>query len=471
MVLVCQIYAPVEELDRSLYVFGCNRRQCSLSSSGWKVIRNQKLVIANTSIVTSPNKLSAKAEENKSSAEKNTPKTNIWDFSAINLSTNSLDDKSDDLLAMIAQRDSKLKSKSKATNQKKKCKPAISSPASIKSEKNDNLNTMSVDSVLPLISEDRKGTEFPEYLLTEVDDPYIEKRKDKRERDSKDPNTKSLVVEPSMDEEDDDDEEDELNLYGAIDDRHVQELLENYMKDEDDVESLQILRQYQSGQLKASESLQRKDGDRDDLTDEQEDRFLSAVKRSTQKSSSPLKSKTNISSSLLTRDEVEMEEKDCKPHSESTRIQRQRNRVERLFHQRMALEPRQVLRYCYNSEPIWISYPHPTEEDIKALVAPCPICGQQRVYECQLMPPLLSFISSDDPTTTTSLECKKTLSDPTSDQVVATDTPVVEDLASRLGDNLDFGVVTIWSCPNSCFAREGSGNTMEVVIVQPPPDI
>ncbi len=40
--LVAQIYTPMDGLDRSLYIFCCNTRKCSLLSSGWRVIRNQK---------------------------------------------------------------------------------------------------------------------------------------------------------------------------------------------------------------------------------------------------------------------------------------------------------------------------------------------------------------------------------------------------------------------------------------------
>ena len=41
MCLVAQLYAPITDYDRSLYVFCCNKRLCSLSSAGWIVLRNQ----------------------------------------------------------------------------------------------------------------------------------------------------------------------------------------------------------------------------------------------------------------------------------------------------------------------------------------------------------------------------------------------------------------------------------------------
>ena len=40
MLMVAQIYAPVD-CERSLYVFCCNKRGCSLRDEGWKVLRNQ----------------------------------------------------------------------------------------------------------------------------------------------------------------------------------------------------------------------------------------------------------------------------------------------------------------------------------------------------------------------------------------------------------------------------------------------
>ena len=40
MVMLAQLYAPID-FNRSLYVFCCNRRECSLSNAGWVVVRNQ----------------------------------------------------------------------------------------------------------------------------------------------------------------------------------------------------------------------------------------------------------------------------------------------------------------------------------------------------------------------------------------------------------------------------------------------
>ena len=41
MVMVAQVYAPTD-FDRTLYIFACNSRTCSLQSRGWQVYRNQR---------------------------------------------------------------------------------------------------------------------------------------------------------------------------------------------------------------------------------------------------------------------------------------------------------------------------------------------------------------------------------------------------------------------------------------------
>ena len=116
---------------------------------------------------------------------------------------------------------------------------------------------------------------------------------------------------------------------------------------------------------------------------------------------------------------------------------KQKQRVEAVFRERLSRCPGQVLRYAYGGSPLWCSYPPP---DVSKAVRPCEICGTERVFEMQLMPGLLYLLSSH-----------------------AEATP--SETAAGLLDSADFGVVSIWSCPNSC----GEFVT-EVAIVQPSSD-
>lgn len=78
-------------------------------------------------------------------------------------------------------------------------------------------------------------------------------------------------------------------------------------------------------------------------------------------------------------------------------------REEQLFRRRLAAAPRQVLRYAWEGQPLW-----PTRPPVAGSLLggsqgahshglsppPCP-CGAPRVFECQLMPPLLSALDVD----------------------------------------------------------------------------
>jgi hypothetical protein len=96
------------------------------------------------------------------------------------------------------------------------------------------------------------------------------------------------------------------------------------------------------------------------------------------------------------------------------------------------------MRYAYGGSPLWCTFPWP---DIDTLVPSCEYCGASRQFELQLMPAILNL---PIPTVNSS-----------SDQL--------------LGDCLDFGVVAIFSCPNSC--PNPDGYTEEIALVQPSPDL
>ncbi|KAM5326703.1 programmed cell death protein 2 [Glossophaga mutica] len=92
------------------------------------------------------------------------------------------------------------------------------------------------------------------------------------------------------------------------------------------------------------------------------------------------------------------------------------------FKTKTALEPDQVLRYGRGIAPVWISGESiPREEDIPD----CP-CGAKRTFEFQVMPQLLNHLKAD-----------------------------------RLGRSVDWGVLAVFTCAESCSL--GAGYTEEFV--------
>ncbi|XP_059162826.1 programmed cell death protein 2-like [Physella acuta] len=81
------------------------------------------------------------------------------------------------------------------------------------------------------------------------------------------------------------------------------------------------------------------------------------------------------------------------------------------FKNRVDYEPTQVLRYSRGGEPLWVSaYNKPSPEDI-----PNCSCGAPRIFEFQVMPQLLNFLSVD-----------------------------------RLDASLDWGIVCAYTCKDNC---------------------
>eukprot|EP01040_Poterioochromonas_malhamensis_P000478 gene478-511_t len=459
MVLVCQIYAPIEDLHRSLYLFACNRRECSLSSKGWIVVRNQKGAEPKPPIMPLENSTPLKPLLETATL----PSSSIWSFSP----DNTVEDSNDDLLQLLAQRDSKLINKVTPQKSSNKSSKKGSSNSNSKKKNEDNKSSASHDLSS---SSTAKGADLatlktnislPEILIVEVEDLCAH------------PSNKAIEqVTDDDDDEGDDPRENDDNQ--AIDNHHIQQLLENYLKDEDDAESLRALEAYRLGQLDSER--QEKETIHDEknffLDREDDNPLLSMMKNTHQKNESkkPLKAKTEKKTDGSRKADESDSDNDIEKEDvlEEKLLKVRREKVERYFQQRIRLEPNQVLRYAYDSEPAWITYPFPTTHDIPL----CPVCNSRRVYECQLMPALLSFIASDDRDKKQTLSNPEIILEPNQDTVVHPNALSLE-LKNRLGEGMDFGVVTIWSCPNSCSypLTDESQCSREIAIVQPSPDI
>lgn len=104
------------------------------------------------------------------------------------------------------------------------------------------------------------------------------------------------------------------------------------------------------------------------------------------------------------------------------------------FMKKISLCPEQVLRYCRNSSPLFITKP-PT--DMKQVVPPCSNCGSCRTLEFQLMPALVSLLRISDPNMELAVE---------------------------------FGTVLVYTCQSSCWTSGANSPVEEFAFVQTDPD-
>jgi Programmed cell death protein 2, C-terminal putative domain len=159
------------------------------------------------------------------------------------------------------------------------------------------------------------------------------------------------------------------------------------------------------------------------------------------------------------------------------------------FAERVRRAPYQAVRYAYGGQPLWCGAAGP---QLRRAPPSC-ACGAERVFELQLMPSLLFTLQCDahaanaTATTTGATAAAATAAAATTTAAAQSDEqedgefegeqqrasgaveaealPVVNravlDAASK---GMDWGVVTVWCCPDSCAL-----SCEECVIVQPPP--
>ena len=395
IIFIVQIYAPIEDMDRALYVFACNRRLCSASAKGWIVIRDQ------STSTRQSNQHHLQHQHHSNVKDVNGDKKSKWDFlsnDATNknttkfTSTDDEDDDMDDLYQLLNARDASLKS---ATNSIPAAISSTNTNATINNN-NENINydAKDDDAMPSYLASSPFGLEVPCLLLDEVEDP----------------NDDDLC-----NSSDSDDDGNDAGILAAMSDSRVQQLLESYMCDEDELE-VEVLNQHAE--------MKKKNRNHNTTTHGIDTSKVVGKVITT----SDANSGTNDSSAAGGALEKRLSGKDRK------------SVIEAHFQKKLSYEPRQVLRYAYEGQPLWYTTP-PQRLD----VPPCSNCGASRVFEVQLMPTILSHITHHN----------------TKQETTVTNAPpsTVDDL---LGNELDFGVVCIFSCPNSCCYAACE----EIVVVQ-----
>ena len=430
--MICQVYAPLEDLHRSLYIFCCNRRRCSLASQGWIVLRNQ--AAAKVAPATPP-----------ATAEVSAP-VSAWSF----LQDEQI--QTDALQQMLQLRDESL----------------VGASASTKSSATTKVNTAPAQApTKSCVSQEWR----PCRRIVEVDDSWAGKSlslgrlgKDKEQAAVVGPGSKDEEIEDDEDEEGEEGEEEEDYEDSFLDasvasDARVQEMLAGYLKDEADEELAAMLSR--GGKKKGT---------------------------------------AGAGAGAGLKEEKEEEEEQEQGWMRKLWRNSPRAKVESHFQQRVACEPQQVLRYAYGGEPLWCTYPPPP--DGPEVVEACRHCGAKRCFEMQLMPALLALreqgVSGRETPRQAAPTAKSIAEQGGKEQGgEAQDTAAQEysssgsiggdedddaafvseayakptesqfaDLLQRLGDGMDFGVLSIYSCPESC-----QGGNEECVVVQPPSDI
>jgi len=450
-----QIYAPVGDLDRSLYLYVCNTRQCSLQSSGWIVIRNQKQRTATTvAIEAATGATSATSTKiNKAASD--------WSFLSEDTPTmleRSTAESLGELEALLYARD--------LSNTAQRNLPPMPSPVASTSSKKETAFLNSDENCRPLCAN------FNCWLLDDMADPYVP----------------SINSEEDGTTEDEYEYDDESNDHG--DHEKLAKMLEDYLACEEDSEIVATLRQH------ATIAAPQKKKSSSSVTKAKKALPAAALPAA----AAPAKATTSRLRRGGTEGGGSYHDSDSTTSAnEDARFSRTdtRSRIEREFQRTVALEPRQVLRYEYGGDPLWCTFPFPNCSTLPQ----CECCGSSRVFELQLMPNLLNLLSASSASDGTTSNTTAIFGNHDESLVVGIDTeqdianhaaipdaaadddelaPVfakkpspsqLRSLLAFLGEGFDFGVAAVYSCPSSCRSESLSSTPREFVVVQPPADI
>jgi len=126
---------------------------------------------------------------------------------------------------------------------------------------------------------------------------------------------------------------------------------------------------------------------------------------------------------------LECTEDDAREMGELMQETKQEDKVFSAFMRRIKRESEQILRYERGGECLWVGDGH---NELAKSVVRCPLCGDARAFEFQVMPHLLSLLNVDD----------------------------------TQKDSVDWGTLAIYTCASSCPLKSGCRYAMEQVVRQ-----
>ena len=429
LLFVCQVYAPIDDLDRSLYAFCCKNECCSIHSSSWVVVRNQ-ILQKECSIVPSV----------ASTTDSKTESLFSWDE----------DEDMSDLIALVNKREKGKESKNEI--------PASatlhinqSPPKTIDLSQSNELQVSEVGYPAWLIVDN--GNEGGEYVPPKVMTRFP--RYGPKFTANNAPNCKALSTAKEMDdptiesdelaeyEEDLEDDEEEV-----MDPSKLLRLLDSYGEESENALIVSQLKENIINKMNKDSS------------------SISKTNVHTHSNAIPL-GRVHLHASAYIQTQFKKDNLHATPDSTSlpstSGMNQYRTAVEQFFQKVLSYNPQQILRYQYGTiedqiQPLWCSVVYPsmynnvslgknysnaaTIHSIRhgdELLSHCSGCGARRVFEFQLMPALISYYSKLKGIAST-------------------------DISNTTG--IDFGVVAVYVCPNSC-----NNSIIEQAVVQAPADM
>lgn len=427
IVLVTQLFAPFT-VDRSVYVFACTHPGCAATAEAWIALRNQATATEQDTISASPLKaeLVAPVAKSASVSPVKGASTSVWSFDA---DTNAEDgeDNIDNLLSMLEVRDNALLAP--------KLDAAVKTP-NAKSVSAVEKNLASIDESRLL----RTSKQLPCYEIEDFDEGW----------------------DTSLENTEDDD------VMSNVDQGHITRLIETYLRDEEDREYAAQLQQQLSTANSRRDVVDEKHNDddsslhSDDEIDGNEDDDDDDVE--VDKEKKPQKGKLAASAATSAG---------RKPVA-SSQSSRSMQQAERYFQRRVSRHPSQILRYASTGMPLWSSAEpplvpsrgttpaRPSSSSSSSGFPPripipaCPHCGRDRVFEFQLMPGMLALWPS----------CAQL----PMHRLPASNARNSNSQLNSSSMELDFGVIAVYTCPESCSLPEGQV-PFEYLLVQPSADM